>query len=141
MLHRLVLIKALDLCLKIIEDNPSTGLISSKLKTLIEVEDEESFKEFQRECWKRLLLKRNLEQSKSKFITLGSGDRVITLPKYYVLTYNKDWDSNGAAILNINEMPEEVNLKDNPIKNLRIIYDDVDARDRDFDKIQTIMKV
>ena len=75
MLHRLVLIKALDLCLKIIEDNPSTGLISSKLKTLIEVEDEESFKEFQRECWKRLLLKRNLEQSKSKFITLGSGDR------------------------------------------------------------------
>ena len=66
---------------------------------------------------------------------------MITLPKYYVLTYNKDWDSNGAAILNINEMPEEVNLKDNPIKNLRIIYDDVDARDRDFDKIQTIMKV
>lgn len=40
---RLVLIKALNLCLKIIEDNPSTGLISSKLKTLIEVEDEERF--------------------------------------------------------------------------------------------------
>lgn len=58
-----------------------------------------------------------------------------------MLTYSKDWDSNGAAVLNINEMPEEVNLKGNPIKNLRIIYGDVDSRDRDFDKIQMIMKV
>lgn len=75
------------------------------------------------------------DERKQRMFAFGDESRSMVM-RCYIFSVCKDWDENSNPILKINEMAEGVTMKDNPIKNLIVQYEDIDIRDRDFDRLK-----
>ena len=61
--------------------------------------------------------------------------------KYLIATAASKYNDNGEPIIAINELPDETaSFKDNPIKNLSIVYSDEEEREKDYERVRFIMK-
>lgn len=78
------------------------------------------------------------EEKKQRMFLFGDESKMMVM-RCFVLTVTKDWSDDSRPMLKINEMPEGVTMKDNPIRNMFLIYDDIDLRDRDFDRLKIVL--
>ena len=78
-------------------------------------------------------------ENDSKIIIFGDNINKIIVKKYYIITAVKEWSELYEPLLVVNKMPEDMTIKDNPIKNLTIKYEDIKDRDRDFEKIKRML--
>lgn len=78
-------------------------------------------------------------ENDSKIIIFGDNINKIIVKKYYIITAVKEWSESYEPLLVVNKMPEDMTIKDNPIKNLTIKYEDIKDRDRDFEKIKRML--
>lgn len=69
---------------------------------------------------------------KNRMISLGEN---ISLMRVFIVSIRKDYTEDGYPEIIINEMPDDVNLKDNPYKNLHIRYVEEEDCARDFDRL------
>lgn len=109
------------------------------LQSFIESNGEESllqklYEEF--ESWIELQLN---SKKKKRMFSFGNCDNYI-VSRFFIISVLKRYENDGAPILILNEMPEDVTLKDNPIKNLKLIYESEDDRDRDYEKLKRILE-
>ena len=66
-------------------------------------------------------------------------DREHALMNYFIISYEKDWYSDGNPAIVINKLEDEsASFKDNPIKNLWVVYKNEEDRDKDFERLLTI---
>lgn len=58
------------------------------------------------------------------------------LKKYYIVSVSIEWNCKNQPCIVINKLNDDSGyFKDNPIKNLYIVYDNVEDRDFDFEKL------
>lgn len=60
--------------------------------------------------------------------------------RYYIISLKKSETLEGEPTLVMNDFPEGLKAKDNPVLNLELIYDDVDVRDEDYEKLKFMLK-
>lgn len=73
------------------------------------------------------------ENFKKRNIVLGNN---LSILKFFIITFQKDFDENGEPVIIINKLEDEtVSFKDNPIKNLYIIYKNEEDRDIDYERL------
>ena len=59
-----------------------------------------------------------------------------SLIKFFIISTEKDYDKNGRPVIIINRLEDETaSFKDNPIKNLYIVYKNEDDRDIDYERL------
>lgn len=85
--------------------------------------------------WKEEEREDNLKRRMFEF---GDGSQFMAL-KYHIVNVHRDWIDHQPVLI-LNEMPEEVNLKDNPLKNVHLYYEDDLVRDRDYARLKLILK-
>ena len=78
-------------------------------------------------------------ENDSKIIIFGDNINKIIVKKYYIITAVKEWSELYEPLLIVNKMPEDMTIKDNPIKNLIVKYEDIKDRDRDFEKVKRML--
>lgn len=140
MLHRRFLLEIIKCLADMLEAQGDCSALVRKLRDFVSDDNEDNLEEAKKEIAGRTAILMIRNDDDSPFVTLGYGDHEIVLNKRYIFSYRKDWGLySDQACLYINEMSEGATMKDNPIRNLIIEYDDVDDRDRDFDKLQTII--
>ena len=67
------------------------------------------------------------ENFKKRNIVLGNN---LSILKFFIITFQKDFNENGEPVIIINKLEDETaSFKDNPIKNLYIIYKNEEDRD------------
>ena len=77
------------------------------------------------------------EQSKGRMFVFSDGEHALM--KYFIISYEKDWYSDGNPAIVINKLADEsASFKDNPIKNLWVVYNSEEDRDRDFERLLMI---
>lgn len=115
------------------------NLFSRKLMAFIETEgDSESLEALYKE-FELLLQFQEDNKKKKRMFTFGSvNDYMVS--RFFIVSVKKKYSGDGEPILMINEMQDEITLKDNPIKNLKLIYEDEDDRDRDYEKLKKILE-
>lgn len=60
----------------------------------------------------------------------------FSLLKGFVISQSKEYNKKGEPVIVINKLEDETaSFKDNPIKNLYIIYEDEEQRDIDFERL------
>ena len=70
---------------------------------------------------------------KKRNIVLGNN---LSILKFFIITFQKDFDENGEPVIIINKLEDETaSFKDNPIKNLYIIYKNEEDRDIDYERL------
>lgn len=125
----------LDTCIDIFSD---TGLINFA-KLVKEIRDSDGSPlsiEALKEEEKKWI---NFEtQKKRRMIAFGDGSDYSVM-RYHIVNIRKYWDNLARPCIKLNEMPEEVNLKDNPCKNVVLIYEDDRIRDRDYSRLRIIL--
>ena len=139
MLHRRFLLEIIKRLADMLEAQGDCSTLVMELRDFVSDDNEDNLEELKKEIASRIVILMIQNDGDGPFVTLGYGDHEIVLNKRYIFSYRKDWGLNNQASLYINEMSEGATMKDNPIRNLIIEYDDVDDRDRDFDKLQTII--
>lgn len=73
------------------------------------------------------------ENFKKRNIVLGNN---LSILKFFIITFQKDFNENGEPVIIINKLEDEtVSFKDNPIKNLYIIYKNEEDRDIDYERL------
>lgn len=73
------------------------------------------------------------ENFKKRNIVLGNN---LSILKFFIITFQKDFDENGEPVIIINKLEDETaSFKDNPIKNLYIIYKNEEDRDIDYERL------
>lgn len=73
------------------------------------------------------------ENFKKRNIVLGNN---LSILKFFIITFQKDFDENGEPVIIINKFEDETaSFKDNPIKNLYIIYKNEEDRDIDYERL------
>ena len=73
------------------------------------------------------------ENFKKRNIVLGNN---LSILKFFIITFQKDFDENGEPVIIINKLEDETaSFKDNPIKNLCIIYKNEEDRDIDYERL------
>lgn len=107
-------------------------LLQNVIDSDFDIDDVEEL-EGEANTWKDFSLER-----KNKMIEFGC-ESMYAISRYYILSYNSYFDTYGRPCIALNEMPEEVSLKDNPCKNVILIYSDVDVRDKDFQRLRLIL--
>ena len=71
------------------------------------------------------------ENFKKRNIVLGNN---LSILKFF--TFQKDFNENGEPVIIINKLEDETaSFKDNPIKNLYIIYKNEEDRDIDYERL------
>lgn len=60
--------------------------------------------------------------------------------RYYIISLKKSVTLEGEPTLVMNDFPEGLKAKDNPVLNLELIYDDVDVRDEDYERLKFMLK-
>ena len=76
------------------------------------------------------------ENFKKRNIVLGNN---LSILKFFIITFQKDFNENGEPVIIINKLEDETaSFKDNPIKNLWVVYKSEEDRDRDFERLLTI---
>lgn len=125
----------LDTCLGIFQD---TGLVlfHNKLKEVIESDyDPDKIDEFLVEYSNFIDFS---TERKIKSVSFGDQSQ-YTLLRWFIISVGRRYDDDGAPLLILNEMPEDATLKDNPIKNVVLSYEDEDQRDRDYMKVRRLI--
>lgn len=78
------------------------------------------------------------KHSKERAFSFASG---YTMNRFFIVTAEKKYNDDGDPIIAINELPDEnVTFKDNPIRNLFIVYNDEELRDKDYERVRFVMK-
>lgn len=77
-------------------------------------------------------------QRKRRMIEFGDENKFAVM-RYYIVSVKSDWDTSSRPIIILNPMPEEVTLKDNPIKNIILQYESDEVRDRDYSRLRLIL--
>lgn len=73
------------------------------------------------------------ENFKKRNIVLGNN---LSILKFFIITFQKDFNKNGEPVIIINKLEDETaSFKDNPIKNLYIIYKNEEDRDIDYERL------
>jgi hypothetical protein len=73
------------------------------------------------------------ENFKKRNIVLGNN---LSILKFFIITFQKDFNENGEPVIIINKLEDETaSFKDNPIKNLYIIYKNEEDRDIDYERL------
>ena len=73
------------------------------------------------------------ENFKKRNIVLGNN---LSILKFFIITFQKDFNENGEPVIIINKLEyETASFKDNPIKNLYIIYKNEEDRDIDYERL------
>ena len=77
------------------------------------------------------------EQFKKRFFVFKN--HAYSILKAFIISYQKDYNDDGQPVIVINKLEDEsASFKDNPIKNLYIVYDSEEDRDVDFEKLLMI---
>lgn len=126
--------KILDTCIDIFSD---TGLINfAKLVKKIRDTDGDplAIEEFKKESslWIHFLT-----EKKRRMVEFGDTERYSVM-RYHLVSVRAMWYNESPAI-KLNEMPDDVTLKDNPIKNVILIYETPEIRDRDYARLRLIL--
>lgn len=77
-------------------------------------------------------------QRKRRMIEFGDEGKFAVM-RYHIVNIKSEWDADFRPIIILNQMPEEVTLKDNPIKNITLVYLDDKLRDRDYARLRLIL--
>jgi hypothetical protein len=126
--------QVIDICIDIFSD---TGLVNfAKLLKRVRDTDasQESIDDLLAEENKWL----NFEGEKKRRMVAFGDDSQFLAMRFHIVNAYRTWRANKAALI-INEMPEEVNMKDNPLKNIVLLYDDDRLRDRDYARLRMIL--
>ena len=74
---------------------------------------------------------------KERLFVFSNGKLVLT--RIYIVSAEMKYTDEGIPEIIINEMPDAVNLKDNPYKNIHIRYENEDDCSRDFDRLKLVL--
>lgn len=70
---------------------------------------------------------------KKRNIVLGNN---LSILKFFIITFQTDYDENGNPVIIVNKLEDEsASFKDNPIKNLYIVYKSEEDRDIDYERL------
>lgn len=74
---------------------------------------------------------------KERLFVFSNGKLALT--RIYIISAEMKYTDEGMPEIIINEMPDTVNLKDNPYKNIHIRYENEDDCSRDFDRLKLVL--
>lgn len=74
---------------------------------------------------------------KERLFVFANGKLALT--RIYIVSAKMKYTDEGIPEIIINEMPDAVNLKDNPYKNIHIRYENEDDCSRDFDRLKLVL--
>ncbi len=74
---------------------------------------------------------------KERLFVFSNGKLALT--RIYIVSAEMKYTDEGIPEIIINEMPDAVNLKDNPYKNVRVRYENEDDCSRDFDRLKLVL--
>lgn len=74
---------------------------------------------------------------KERLFVFSNGKLALT--RIYIVSAEMKYTDEGMPEIIINEMPDAVNLKDNPYKNIHIRYENEDDCSRDFDRLKLVL--
>ena len=128
--------KDIDILIGCAEVFTAIGLkrISKKIVDYLENPNSDKAEIFQKEVdfWKE-----SEERSNGWMFVFSDGEHVLM--KYFIISYEKDWYSDGNPAIVINKLEDEsASFKDNPIKNLWVVYKSEEERDKDFERLLII---
>lgn len=128
--------KDIDILIGCAEVFNAIGLkrISKKIIDYLENPNSDKAEIFQKEVevWKEYE-----EHSKGRMFVFSDGEHALM--KYFIISYEKDWYLDGNPAIVINKLEDEsASFKDNPIKNLWVVYKNEEDRDKDFERLLTI---
>lgn len=119
----------IDICIEVFE---SVGIkrLSSMLKNYIELPDNESLDLIYQEALRWISFASGI---KSRNFTFGNN---FSLLKHFIISQSKEYSTSGDPMIVINKLTDEsASFKDNPIKNLKIIYQNEEQRDIDYERL------
>ena len=130
------MVKDIDILIGCAEVFNAIGLkrASRMIVDYLETPNSEKAEIFQKEVdsWKEYE-----KHSKGRMSVFSDGEHALM--KYFIISYEKDWYSDGNPAIVINKLEDEsASFKDNPIKNLWVVYKSEEDRDRDFERLLTI---
>lgn len=121
--------KIIDLCIKVFE---SAGLkrFAARLQNYETLPDKENEMKLYEEADNWINFAGNI---KKRNFVFGND---FSLLKGFIISQSKEYNKKGEPVIIINKLEDETALfKDNPIKNLYIIYEDEEQRDVDFERL------
>ena len=74
---------------------------------------------------------------KERLFVFANGKLALT--RIYIVSAEMKYTDEGMPEIIINKMPDDVNLKDNPYKNIHIRYENEDDCSRDFDRLKLVL--
>lgn len=74
---------------------------------------------------------------KERLFVFANGKLALT--RIYIVSAEMKYTDEGMLEIIINKMPDDVNLKDNPYKNIHIRYENEDDCSRDFDRLKLVL--
>lgn len=74
---------------------------------------------------------------KERLFVFSNGKLALT--RICIVSAEMKYTDEGIPEIIINEMPDAVNLKDNPYKNIHIRYENEDDCSRDFDRLKLVL--
>ena len=110
------------------------NVLKGKLEDVIALQDTESIADFTEECIK--WSERDYTKKQRMFV-FSNGKLALT--RIYIVSAEMKYTDEGMPEIIINEMPDAVNLKDNPYKNIHIQYENEDDCSRDFDRLKLVL--
>lgn len=103
---------------------------ASKLKDYITFPDKESEDKLYKEAETWIGFESNL---KKRNFTFGNDFSIL---KGFIISQMKDYNKEGEPVIIINKLDDDTaSFKDNPIKNLYIVYQNEVQRDIDFERL------
>lgn len=75
------------------------------------------------------------EESPSRMSVFGDQLEYM-VAVYYIFSVKREYTEDGKPCIKLNEVQEDVSLKDNPIRNVILIYDNEQVCCRDFDRLR-----
>lgn len=110
------------------------NVLKGKLEDVIAFQDTESIVDFTEECIK--WSERDYTKKQRMFVF---SNEKLALTRIYIVSAEMKYTDEGIPEIIINEMPDAVNLKDNPYKNIHIRYENEDDCSRDFDRLKLVL--
>ena len=110
------------------------NVLKGKLEDVIALQDTESIADFTEECIK--WSERDYFKKERLFV-FSNGKLALT--RIYIVSAEMKYTDEGMPEIIINEMPDAVNLKDNPYKNIHIRYENEGDCSRDFDRLKLVL--
>lgn len=119
----------IELCIEVFK-NLGVKRLASRLEDYIEFPDSSNLDKLYEEALRWIGFENEI---KKKNFIFGNNYSLI---KFFVISTEKDYDKNGRPVIIINRLEDETaSFKDNPIKNLYIVYKNEDDRDIDYERL------